>query len=195
MIIEGTNVRLRQPGDSDLSVLIELRNDQELQRLLLADWKPNSADDVRAWLKRRTGDINTFFAVIADQLTDQCSGFIQILGMKPPHHNGSLGIALHPSARGRGYGAEAIRLSIQHAINTNKLRKVVLHVMSGNEAAVGLYRKLGFRIVGTMQDHYWNGSNFEDVHVMEQLVSADDAAIHSDLNAAAATTSAAGNAA
>lgn len=194
-MIEGTTIRLRRPGDSDLSVLTELRNDQELQCLLLADWKPNSADDVRAWLKRRTADANTFFAVIADQVTDQCCGFIQILGMKPPHHNGSLGIALHASARGRGFGAEAIRLSIQHAIRTSKLRKVTLNVMSGNEAAVGLYRKLGFRIVGTMQDHYWNGSHFEDVHVMEQLVSADYAAVTDDLNAAAASTSSARSAA
>lgn len=167
MITEGTKVRLRPFQAGDLPVLTELRNDEELQRLLLADWKHNSQDDVKAWLKRRASERHTFFAVVADRITDDCCGFIQLLGMKPPHCNGTLGIAVHASARGRGLGAEAIRLASAHAQATYQLRKIVLHVMSGNRPAVRLYERLGFRRVGTLEAHYWNGSDFEDVHVME----------------------------
>lgn len=71
-----------------------------------------------------------------------------------------LTVAVHPSWQGRGYG----RLLLEEALRELYARRVVslyLEVAADNEAALRLYRRIGFDQVGR-RDGYYRRSNGSD---------------------------------
>jgi len=171
-MIRGETVCLRPPCDGDLDRLLEMRSDRQLQHLLMADAQDNGPDDVRNWLRRRNSETHSLFFIIGDAETDACAGFIQLIGIRPRHCDGALGIAVHSEFSGRGFASEAIALLENHAAVTRGLRKITLQVMQQNERAVQLYERLGFRRVGVLVQHYEYDGSYLDVLVMERMVPA-----------------------
>ena len=55
---------------------------------------------------------------------------------------------VEPAARGRGAGRALLRAIIDHALDRDELRVLTLTVTDGNEAAVELYRSVGFTAFG-----------------------------------------------
>ena len=72
-------------------------------------------------------------------------------------------IAVHPDLRGKGMGESLLRRSLD-LIRELGGAYVILEVRVSNQAAVGLYRKLGFVEIGRRQGYYFNPS--EDALVM-----------------------------
>ncbi|HET7120211.1 MAG TPA: GNAT family N-acetyltransferase [Solirubrobacterales bacterium] len=63
-----------------------------------------------------------------------------------------LGMWVLPSHRGRGGGRMLLRAAIE--ARPADVHKIGLEVFPENEAAVGLYRSLGFEQEGLLRDHY-----------------------------------------
>ena len=59
-----------------------------------------------------------------------------------------LGLLVHPECRGRGYGELLCRFLLQAGKERN-IARVRLHVDPKNEAALALYKKVGFAFDGT----------------------------------------------
>lgn len=169
-MLTGTLVTLRAPQPGDRPVLKALRNDVPLQIQLMAEPRPNGDAQVDAWLERRLSEPDTLFAVIAEAGSDQAAGFCQLTNVDRLHGRADLGICLAASARGRGYAAEAIRLLERHAQEVLGLRKVVLKVLSTNEAARRLYAKVGYRTVGVLRAHFRHAGVYHDVEIMEHML-------------------------
>lgn len=72
-------------------------------------------------------------------------------------------IALHPDFRGRGI-AETVLTVILKEVRGKGATFVTLEVRSSNTPAVSLYRKLGFKVLGTRKGYY--GNPVEDAYVM-----------------------------
>ncbi|MBS3078508.1 GNAT family N-acetyltransferase [Candidatus Pacearchaeota archaeon] len=53
---------------------------------------------------------------------------------------------------GKGFGTEASQLLINFAFKKIKIKEINLNVYKDNLAAVGLYKKLGFKIIGESKD-------------------------------------------
>ncbi|MBX3491060.1 GNAT family protein [Parvibaculum sp.] len=160
-------VRLRAPSGSDCEVLGRIRRSVDLQHLLLAYPDPSELEDLEGWLERRLSEPRGAFFVIADGVTDECLGYVQIVNVHGKGGNGSLGIAVDSTARGHGVGRQAVELILTHARSVMGLRKVELEVMAQNLPAIGLYKSLGFSDVGTRRRHYFDGDEWRDVLVME----------------------------
>jgi RimJ/RimL family protein N-acetyltransferase len=166
----GDNVILRAPLPSDLDLLRKLRNDTELQHLLLAHPQLTGPDDTEAWLQRRMNDEHGLFKIIADE-TNQPFGFVQIGNVHRRGCFGYAGICLEPRARGRGFGTDVISQIMNLALTSLNLRKLILEVRSDNVPALALYLKLGFVTVGTLLEHYYDGKKWYDVVLMERHLS------------------------
>jgi ribosomal-protein-alanine N-acetyltransferase len=72
-------------------------------------------------------------------------------------------IAVHPDFQGRGIGKEILRFAL------DKIRRlggmfVTLEVRQSNAAAISLYEKMGFTLLGVREGYYQNPS--EDAQVM-----------------------------
>ncbi len=168
----GDKAILRTPVPSDLDLLRKLRNDTELQHLLLGYPKLTGPDDTESWLQRRMADEHGLFKIITDE-TNQPFGFAQIGNVHRRGCFGYAGICIEPKARGRGFGAEAIGQIINLALTSLNLRKLILEVRSDNSPALALYLKLGFVTVGTLREHYYDGKKCHDVVLMERQLSQD----------------------
>ncbi len=64
-----------------------------------------------------------------------------------------VGIGVAPEHRQRGVGRALVRAAIASATE-RQFSKIVLHVSTGNEAAVLLYTNEGFRITRTLRGYY-----------------------------------------
>lgn len=69
-----------------------------------------------------------------------------------------LDLAVDRDYRGRGIGEALMRRGLE-ALSGSAAEKVKLEVRVGNEAAMGLYRKLGFEVVQKLRSYYSNGDD------------------------------------
>lgn len=76
------------------------------------------------------------------------------------------GLFVLPDFRRAGCGRALVREALDRAANLSELRRINLSVVVQQEAAVGLYRSLGFRIYGTEQETFSREGRFYDEHLM-----------------------------
>lgn len=76
-------------------------------------------------------------------------------------------LAVAPSARGVGLGGRLLDRLLEQA-GEHGVRTVLLEVRAGNEAAVGLYRRLGFEQVAVRRGYYGPGA---DALIMRRVLS------------------------
>ena len=79
-----------------------------------------------------------------------------------------LNVAVHPDERRNGHAARLLQHILDEA-SRNKTRVVSLEVRVSNLAAQALYRKFGFREVGTRPRYY--ADNGEDALLMDRELS------------------------
>lgn len=167
MSLQLSNTCLRAPLAEDIFFLQGLRNDMELQSQLMSLPRPNSPDKVREWLNRIANDERSVFFVIHEHGATQAIGFIQVREMDFIHGHGSLGICLEAQARGRGHGGAAVRLVQNYCKSVFGLRKLILQVLASNEGATRLYQRLGWKLVGCLERHFYHKGSYHDVCIME----------------------------
>ncbi len=167
-VISGETTELREFRAADLDVLTALRNDVEVQRLLLARPRPNTTERVQEWVTRLGEDPQAALFVVAVDGT--AIGFVQITAIDPISAHCRLGIAISPEHHGRGHGREALELAAAYLRATFSVHKVVLEVIADNERAIGLYRSAGFREVGVLAEHFKHDGMWSDVVIMERLL-------------------------
>ncbi len=171
-MLAADTICLRPPEARDLPFFVGLRNDLALQLSLMAVPRPNPPAKVAAWLEQRADDPHGAFFVIADAQTGDAAGFVQLTQIDTLHGTAELGICLAGTAQGRGFAAEAMRLLEQYARQVFNLRKFVLRVLQGNQRAVSFYDRIGFRRVGTLQQHHYQDGAHHDVLIMEKGLTA-----------------------
>lgn len=168
-MLEGQTIELRAWRDEDLPTLVALRNDLELQNLLMAQARPNSVEKVRRWLVDKSGSEDVLFFVVGARDGGRCLGYLQLYNQRPFHGTAELGICLAPDAQGRGAGREALMLVEDYARRIFSIRKIILHVLADNPAT-GFYRRVGYREVGCLQAHARIDGDYRDVLIMERLL-------------------------
>ena len=72
-------------------------------------------------------------------------------------------IAVHPDFRGQGIGKAALKIILKE-IQEKGAEFVSLEVRPSNAPALALYRKLGFKVLGSRKGYYTNPP--EDAYVM-----------------------------
>jgi len=81
--------------------------------------------------------------VIATEV-DPFIGIVELLNIGGKNKSAELSIAIKASARGKGYGQEAIEKVLDIGFQELKLNKVWLRVLEHNNRAISLYKKIGF---------------------------------------------------
>jgi diamine N-acetyltransferase len=170
MLHQG-NTLLRAPEQVDTEMLTALRNNLDVQTLLLATPKPNTEQRTRDWLHRRLDDPQGVFFVICDKLSNRGVGFVQVTQIELLHRRGELGLCVEPASQGKGHATVALHLLESYLQNVFHLQKLTLHVLASNEKAINFYQKLNYLSVGMLKQHFYHKQTFHDVLVMEKLFS------------------------
>ncbi|MBO6827015.1 MAG: GNAT family N-acetyltransferase [Sneathiella sp.] len=158
---------LRNYRPTDYQCLKDIRSDYDLQQSLMGSPEQPPQVDVDAWLKRRHS--SGAFCVVDDG-NGNAVGFVQIHQIHQKSKYGWLGIALHPTAQGKGIGRTAMQALHKFAKSEFNLRKLLLEVRADNSAAIKLYEALGYRTIGNLVEHYFDGIQYRDVILMERML-------------------------
>ncbi len=120
----------------------------------------SSKSDMK-WLYEPGSDMQRYAMVLLDG--DVVIGSISIHNIDHLNRNAFLGIFIGEEAqRGKGYGAEAIRLILAYGFNTLNLHNIMLTVHADNCAAIACYKKVGFQEVGRLPEWVFKDGQYTD---------------------------------
>lgn len=71
--------------------------------------------------------------------------------------------------RGKGYSKEATMLTLKFAFFSLGINRVFLKVLERNSVAISLYKKLGFKIEGTLRQSIFKNNKLENEFIMSIL--------------------------
>ncbi|CAM3636801.1 N-acetyltransferase domain-containing protein [Bordetella sputigena] len=87
-------------------------------------------------------------------------------GRKEAHKASLVSVYVAPGHRGAGVASRLIRAAIELARGMDGVRRINLSVTVGNQAALALYRRLGFAIYGREIEALWVDGAYYDEHLM-----------------------------
>lgn len=101
---------------------------------------------------------------------DVLMGHISLHDINHLSRNAFLGIFIgEENCRGKGYGAEAIRLALNYGFKTLNLHNIMLSVQADNVAGIACYKKVGFREAGRRRDWVFKDGKYIDNIYMDML--------------------------
>ncbi|MEP7292326.1 MAG: GNAT family protein [Chloroflexota bacterium] len=151
----GERVRLTSVFPSDAQTIARWYEDGEFSRLFDASPAyPKSENSVHKWMDGNERDRDSFTLAMRLLYSDDLIGYVQIDGIQWTHGCGWLAIGIgSPAHRNKGYGTEAMRLSLRFAFHELNLHRLQLSVFGYNEAAIKLYERLGFKREGVLREY------------------------------------------
>jgi len=92
-------------------------------------------------------------------------------GRRRSEHVAIFGISVLKDFRGEGLGRELMAIALDHAQNfLNDIRLIKLNAFADNELAIDLYKKSGFRTIGTVPGAYlFKGKYSDEVTMIKEI--------------------------
>ncbi|MCL1788549.1 MAG: GNAT family N-acetyltransferase [Defluviitaleaceae bacterium] len=101
---------------------------------------------------------------------DELIGFASLHDIDHRSRHAFIGIFIGEAAyRGKGYGAEAVRLILEYGFNALNLHNIALSVHGDNLEAIRCYQKVGFKEAGRRRDWLFKNGQYVDVVYMDIL--------------------------
>lgn len=130
--------------------------------------QPVSSKSDLKWLYEPPKDMHRFGIVLLDN--DTLIGGISLHNIDHLNRNAYIGIFIGgEEQRGKGYGAEAIRLILNYGFKTLNLHSINLTVHADNYAGISCYKKLGFLEVGRLPEVLFIDGKYTDKIYMSML--------------------------
>ena len=148
-------ILLRKIEPSDLPYLYQWENDASVWADG-ANHNPLSQQDLREYVASSTGDIYKDGQLrliicqndpINGQMVNAATlGCIDLFDLDPRNRRAAIGMYIEPEARGKGVGAEALRLLEEYAFGFLHLRVLYAVISEKNIACTALFRNAGYAV-------------------------------------------------
>jgi RimJ/RimL family protein N-acetyltransferase len=148
-LFEGELIRLAPPEpDHDAEIESRWTHDTEYMRLLSADLvRPLSPTLIKKKYKEAEKEkaANRFHFAIRTKADDRLVGFVRLDHIEWNNGGGHVALGIgDPNDRGRGYGAEALKLILRYAFAELNLYCVTADTFEYNERALRFLERAGF---------------------------------------------------
>lgn len=160
---------LREMTEADLPSVLSWRNADHVRRFMFTDAIITEAEHL-AWWERTSADDATRHYIF--ELDGVPAGVVNVTGIDPLDGTASWGLYLAAQDAEPGTGSAMAWLALSEVFGPLGVRKLLCEAFAFNEAALGLYEKLGFRREGLRVAHRTHADAFEDV--VELALFADD---------------------
>jgi len=160
-------VRAAVPADA--ATIARIHNEGIADRVATLDTEPRTDEDRRRWLAAR----GSRHPVVVAEAEGRVVGWASLNVFNPRkayRHVADLSVYVAREARGRGAGTALLRRVVGLARELG-FHKLVLAAFPRNAAGLALYRREGFREVGTYREQGLLDGRWVDVLVMERLLS------------------------
>ena len=164
MNIYGDRVLLRAIEREDNALLLRLINDPDTEHMLGGSSFPVSSHAQERWTEQQTNVSNTLRCIISlrDQPKDGL-GTVILSGIDPKNGTAQIHLKLDASARGKGYGTEAVNILTAYAFNEMRLQCLFAEVLSYNEASEHMFTKCGYQFEGLLRSRVYKNGRYVDL--------------------------------
>ncbi|MFR7897389.1 GNAT family N-acetyltransferase [Turicibacter sanguinis] len=144
--IEGELVYLSELKKEELPLLLELYEDEEfMEDFGYIEGVVQTYESLYTWYEELKLSEDEIFYSVYEKKTQDWSGCSSLMDINEGEREGWLVIGLTQIKRGKGFGKEAMFYLINEAFHQG-LTTIRLSVLSHNERAIRLYKKLGFKL-------------------------------------------------
>jgi phosphinothricin acetyltransferase len=169
MNIGQPELRVRNATAADLDAIAHIYNEGIEDRIATLDEDAKTADDIAAWWEAHQG---RYAVLVAENAAGDVIGWASL---NPYSHRcaydgvADLSIYIERGVRGTGVGS-LLLCALEKTAKANDFHKIVLFTFTFNAGGQGLYRKLGYREVGTFHEMGKLDGRFVDVMAMEKIL-------------------------
>ncbi len=154
-------VSIRRARAEDVDFLVSLTTHEDIDPFLAAG-RDRSAEAMAADVARSEARPDEF-GVFVIEVDDEPNGTVRFELASRRSKIASLGgLAVHPSARGRGVADEAARLFQRHLFDDLGFHRLQLEVYAFNERALAHAERVGYAREGVRRQAYRHGDGWVD---------------------------------
>jgi len=166
--IVGERIYLSPINIDDAEIYTKWLNDYEVCANLGMYRQMISLEAEKKILERLNSDGQVYAIVLLE--SDVLIGNIGLHEIDHMSRRADVGLFIGEAEnRGKGYGAEALRLMLEYGFNTLNLHNIMLYVHADNEAGIACYKKVGFREIGRRRESKFKDGRYIDVISMDIL--------------------------
>jgi len=158
MILKGKRVTLRPIVEFDFDHYYKWHSDNDIRFQTIMHPFPVTEKLEKEWFEKAITDISNkrFIFTIVENETQNAIGYFQLTNINFIDRNANLGIVIgEKNYQGKGLGKEIMELGIGYGFNFIGLHKISLDVLSDNEMAIKLYKRIGFVDEGFFVNHFF----------------------------------------
>lgn len=171
-MIPGETINLRAVERDDVPLLHRWFNDP----VLMDGWGWSApvrsiqhvAGQVEDWLSRETA-VDRPEALIAELLAGEPVGLIVVHDERPEARSVELSLLVDAGHWGQGFGMDMMLTILEVCFGGWGVHRIGVRVEAGNERALALYRRLGFKEEGRLRQAAFRDGRHEDVLLFGQL--------------------------
>lgn len=161
-------MQIRPAESRDAEAICEIYNQGIEDRIATLETRLRTPEERRAWLEAR----GPRHPVVVCERDGTLCGWASLNAFNPREaydHVADFSVYVARESRGQGIGAALLArlevLAAQHGYH-----KLVLAMFPSNGAGIALYRRRGFREVGTYREHGRVDGRWVDILVMEKIL-------------------------
>lgn len=164
------SITIRRSQVSDAAAIAELMSDPEVFGGLLQ--LPYPSEEL--WRQRLTKGVSPgttdlhLVAILEGKVVGSATLHPEGMALRRRHAM-DLGICVAAHAQGRGVGKALMAALLDYADNWAQVLRTELTVYCDNERAIGLYKRFGFEIEGTMRAYALRNGRYVNVYAMARL--------------------------
>ena len=168
-MIKGEKVILSQVEEFHLSLLLNWRNNPDFRKYYREYRLLTMTHQKRWWRNKILNDDSWQYFVIKPIDKDKVIGVTGLTYIHPIYRSAEFAITIGDlSYSGQGYGSDALRTLIKYGFNEINLNRIWCEVFSNN-AALEIYKHIGFKAEGIMRETYFYDGKYWDSHILSML--------------------------
>lgn len=172
-IDRGVGIYLRLMTREDTDLIVAWRNSDDVRKNFIYQ-EPFTRQGHEDWIRNMVEKGKVVQDIICDLASDRPLGSVYIRDIDRQHNKAEYGIFIGEAhARGRGIGTAAAKLMLRYCFAEEKLHRIYLRALAGNERAIRSYEKAGFRKEACLKDDVRIDGKYCDIVWMAALNPAD----------------------
>lgn len=159
-------VRIRPIEERDSEMVVRWRNSSFVRRNFIYQ-EDFTQEGQQCWIEQQVKPGHVAQFIIEEGVNTTPVGSVFIRDIDRLHHNGEFGIFIgEPAFAGRGVGAAATSLVLDHAFGVLDLHRVFSRALAGNQASIRCMERSGFRHEGVLREGVLINGEFLNVILM-----------------------------